>query len=46
MIAKKISERVQWLRRLFSANPADRILDAVCMPITVLPCPECVAHQV
>lgn len=39
-----VSRKRSWLRRVFSGNPADRILDAVCLPITVLPGPECVAH--
>jgi nucleotide-binding universal stress UspA family protein len=40
-----VSRKRSWLRRLFAGNPADRILDAVCLPITVLPGPECVAHM-
>jgi nucleotide-binding universal stress UspA family protein len=39
-----VSRRRSWLGRLFSDNLADKILGAVCLPVTVLPGPECAAH--
>ena len=37
-----VSRRHSRLRRIVAGNLSDRILDTVCIPITVLPCPECV----
>jgi nucleotide-binding universal stress UspA family protein len=39
-----VSRKRSWFGRLFADNLADRILGAVCLPVTVLPGPECVAH--
>lgn len=38
-----LSRGRSWLGRLFSSNLADRILEAACVPVTVLPDARCVS---
>lgn len=38
-----LTPKRSWLARLFFGNLANKILKAVCVPVTLLPSPECVA---